>query len=179
MFEYIKNGCRSDDYLAELMIKSDIMVEEMKAASDKMEKSLQLTVYATICKDLGDEDWVKEKLEPKIHIFEGYDQKQALCILLGIGSIDALAYIVEHSELLDDYQEYNFCFADVNATTLLIQVIDICHQHKYNNDYANPSIITSLEKIAIRDEESLKEVKRVIRELIGKDIYYKYLNRYL
>ena len=179
VFEYIKNGCRSDDYLAELMIKSDIMVEEMKAASDKMEKSLQLTVYATICKDLGDEDWVKEKLEPKIHIFEGYDQKQALCILLGIGSIDALAYIVEHSELLDDYQEYNFCFADVNATTLLIQVIDICHQHKYNNDYANPSIITSLEKIAIRDEESLKEVKRVIRELIGKDIYYKYLNRYL
>lgn len=179
VFEYIKNGCRSDDYLAELMIKSDIMVEEMKAASDKMEKSLQLTVYATICKDLGDENWVKEKLEPKIHIFEGYDQKQALRILLGIGSIDALAYIVEHSELLDDYQEYNFCFADVNATTLLIQVIDICHQHKYNNDYANPSIITSLEKIAIRDEESLKEVKRVIRELIGKDIYYKYLNRYL
>lgn len=179
VFEYIKNGCRSDDYLAELMIKSDIMVEEMKAASDKMEKALQLTVYASVCKNFGDEDWVKEKLEPKIDIFEGYIQEQALRILLGIGSIDALAYIVEHSELLDNYREYNFCFSDVNATTLLIQVIDICHQHKYNNDYANPSIITSLEKIAIRDEESLKEVKRVIRELIGKDIYYKYLNRYL
>ena len=161
------------------MIKAGIMVEEIKAASAKMENSLQLAVYATISRELGDERWVKEKLESQIHTFEGYEQKQALRILLGIGSIDALAFIVEHSELLDDYREYNFCFSDVNAATLLIQVIDICHQHKFNNDYANTSIITSLEKIAISNEESLKEVKRVIRGLISKDVYYKYLNRYL
>ena len=57
--------------------------------------------------------------------------------------------------------------------------MDICHQHKYNNDYTNTSIISSLEKIAVRNEESLNEVKRVIRGLISKDVYYKYLNRYL
>lgn len=179
VFDYITNGCRNNDYLAEQMIKSDIMVEEIKATSDNMEKSLQLVVYATVCKDLKDEYWVKEKLEPKIHIFEGDEQKQALRILLGIGSMEALVYIVEHSEQLDDYREYNFCFSDVNAATLLIQVLDICHQHKYNNDYTNTSIITSLEKIAVRNEESLNEVKRVIKGLISKDVYYKYLNRYL
>lgn len=179
VFEYITNGCKNDEYLTEEMIKAGIMVEEIKAASAKMENSLQLAVYATISRELGDERWVKEKLESQIHTFEGYEQKQALRILLGIGSIDALAFIVEHSELLDDYREYNFCFSDVNAATLLIQVIDICHQHKFNNDYANTSIITSLEKIAISNEESLKEVKRVIRGLISKDVYYKYLNRYL
>lgn len=179
VYDYITNGCRNNGYLAEQMIKSDIMVEEIKAVSDKMEKSLQLVVYATVCKDLGDEYWVKEKLEPQIHIFEGYEQIQALRILLGIGSMKALAYIVEKSELLNDYREYNFCFSDVNAATLLIQVLDICHQHKYNNDYTNTSIITSLEKIAVRNEESLNEVKRVIKGLISKDVYYKYLNRYL
>lgn len=36
-----------------------------------------------------------------------------------------------------------------------------------------------MEKIAVRNEESLNEVKRVIRGLISKDVYYKYLNRYL
>ena len=179
VFEYITNGCRSDEYLTEQMLKSGIMLDEIKAASDKMGTSLQLTVYYTVCRDLGDIRWVKEKLEPRICTLEGYEQKQALRILLGIGSIDALAYIVEHSELLDDYREYNFCYSDVNAATLLIQVLDICHQHKYNYDYANTSILTSLEKIAVQNEESLHEVKRVIRGLISKEAYYKYLNRYL
>lgn len=57
--------------------------------------------------------------------------------------------------------------------------MDICHKNKYNYDFANTSIITSLEKIAVQNEESLNEVKRVIRGLISKDAYYKYLNRYL
>ena len=58
-------------------------------------------------------------------------------------------------------------------------MLDICHQHKYNFDYTNTSILTSLEKIAVQNEESLNEVKRVIRGLISKEAYYKYLNRYL
>ena len=179
VFDYITNGCRNDEYLTEQMLKSGIMVDEIKAASVKMETSQQLTVYATLCGDLDDEVWVKEQLEPRINTFEGYEQKQALRILLAIGSIDALAFIVEHSELLDDYREYNFCYSDVNAATLLTQVLDICHQHKYNFDYTNTSILTSLERIAVQNEESLNEVKRVIRVLISKDAYYKYLNRYL
>ena len=179
VFEYITNGCRSDEYLMEDMLKAGIMVEEIKAASTKMENSLQLAVYATISRELGDERWVKDNLESRIHTFEESKQKQALRILLGIGSIDALAYIVDHSKLLDDYREYNFNFSDVNAATLLTQVLDICHQRRYNNDYTNSSIISSLEKIAVRDEESLNEVKRVIKELINKDVYYKYLNRFL
>jgi len=93
--------------------------------------------------------------------------------------VDALAYIVEHYELLDDYRDYNFNYSDVNAATLLVQVLDICHQNRYNNDFTNTSIISSLEKIAVVNEESLHEVKRVIRGLISKDGYYKYLNRYL
>ena len=179
VFEYIINGCKSDEYLMEEMLKAGIMVEEIKVASAKMEISLQLAVYTTISRELGDERWVKDNLESRIHTFEGYEQKRALRILFGIGSIDALAYVVEHSELLDDYREYNFNFSDVNAATLLTQILDICHQHKYNNDYTNTSIISSLEKIAVRNEESLNEVKRVIRGLISKDVYYKYLNRYL
>ena len=179
VFEYITNGCRSDEYLTDEMLKAGIMVEEIKAASAKMEHSLQLAVYATVSRELGDERWVKENLETRIHTFEGYEQKQAIRILLGIGSIDALAFVVEHSELLDDYREYNFSFSDVNAATLLVQVLDICHRHKYNNDFTNTSIISSLERIAISNEESLNEVKRVIRELISRDSYYKYMNRYL
>ena len=179
IFEYIINGGRNNDYLAEQMITSDIMVDEIKAASDEMGRSLQFMVYATVCKNFRDEDWVKGKLESKIHQFKGYEQKLALRILLGIGSINALEYIVDHSELLDNYWDYNFCFSDVNAVTLLIQVIDICHQHKYNNDYTNTSIITSLEKIAISNEESLTKVKMGIIGLISKDVYYKYLNRYM
>lgn len=179
VFDLITNGCKSDEYLTEQMLKSGIMVDEIKAASDKMETSQQLAVYATICRDLGDITWVINKLEPRISALEGYKQEQALRILLAIGSLDALSFIVEHSELLDDYREYNFCYSDVNAATLLIQVLDICHQHKYNYDHVNASILTSLETIAVQNEESLNEVKRVIRGLISKDAYYKYLNRYL
>ena len=179
VFEYVTKGCKSDEYLACEMLKSGIMVEEIKAASDKMEVSLQLGIYSMICRDLGDAEWVKTKLESRLNSLEGYEQKSALRILLGIGSVESLAYIVEHSELLDDYCEYNFCFSDVNAATLLVQVLDICHQHKYNNDFTNTSIISSLEKIAVCNEESLNEVKRVVKGLIGKDGYYKYLNRYL
>lgn len=179
VFEYITNGCRNDEYLAEQMLKSGIMVEELKAASNKMETSLQLSVYATLCRDLGDERWVKEQLEPRINVYEGYEQKLAIRILLGIGSLEALTFVVEHSELLNDYRGYNFSYTDVNAATLLGQVLDICYKNKYNYDFANTSIITSLEKIAVQNEESLKEVKRVIRGLISKDAYYKYLNRYL
>lgn len=179
VFDLITNGCKSDEYLTEQMIKSGIMVDEIKAASDKMETSQQLAVYATVCKDLGERTWVKEKLEQRISSFEGYERKQAIRILLAIGCIDALAFIVEHPELLDDYREYNFCYSDVNAATLLIQVLDICHQQKYNYDHVNTSILTSLETIAVQNEESLNEVKRVIRGLIGKDAYYKFLNRYL
>ena len=179
VFEYITSGCRSEEYLAEEMIKADIMVNEIKTVTDKMAVTLQLAVCNTLCRELGDERWVKEKLESRIDAFEGYEQKQALRILLGIGSVDALAYIVEHYELLDDYRDYNFNYSDVNAATLLVQVLDICHQNRYNNDFTNTSIISSLEKIAVINEESLHEVKRVIRGLISKDGYYKYLNRYL
>ena len=179
LFEYITNGCKSDEYLAEEMLKAGIMVNEIKAATDKMDVALQLAVCNAVCRELGDDRWVKGKLESRIDAYEGYEQKQALRILLGIGSVDALAYIVEHSELLDDYRDYNYNYSDVNAATLLVQVLDICHQNRYNNDYTNTSIISSLEKIAVLNEESLNEVKRVIRGLISKDGYYKYLNRYL
>lgn len=179
VFEYITNGCRGDEYLAEEMLKARIMVDEIKAATDKMAVTLQLVVCNSICRELGDERWVKGKLEPRIESYEEYEQKQALRILFSIGSVDALAYIVEHYELLDDYRDYNFNYSDVNAATLLAQVLDICHQNRYNNDFTNTSIISSLEKIAVVNEESLHEVKRVIRGLISKDGFYKYLNRYL
>lgn len=179
VFEYVTNGCRNEEYIVEEMLKAGIMVNEIKAATHKMSVTLQLAVCYAVCRNLGDERWVKEKLESRIDAFRGYEQKHALRILLGIGSVDALAYIVEHYELLDDDRDYNYNYSDVNAATLLVQVLDICHQNGYNSDFTNTSIISSLEKIAVINEESLNEVKRVIGGLIRKDGYYKYLNRYL
>lgn len=179
LFDYITGSCRFDEYIAEQMLKSGIMVDEIKAASDQMDTPDQLAIYAVVSRDLGDDGWVKSKLESRYQSFEGYHLVMALRILLSIGSLDALDYIVAHSEILSDEREFNFNYTDVNAANLLVRVLEICHINKYNHDYQNTSVINSLGNIAIQSEENLNEAKRVIRELMGKDQYFKYLNRYI
>lgn len=103
----------------------------------------------------------------------------ALRILVTIGSMPALSYLTSNPKYLIEYQEYNFCYTDVNAVEMLSFILQYYNDNNMNDMFINRSILNSLEQIATMSESNLREVKLKLKELISKHDDFKYLNRYI
>lgn len=168
----------SANVMEELVTKG-LMVEELKNASAGMDVSFLLSFYSTLVRNSQEELWVKEKLEYEYRNLSGYDLKRAVHILVGLGSMDALDYLVTNPHLITDGDDYHFNYDNPNAISALCYFIGYTQEHGLEGHYMLSSLLNSLERIAVKSEDSLAEVKLYLRQLTQKGENYKYLNRYI
>lgn len=178
--QFATTGFYLSGNILESLIANRIKIDEIKAIANKMKDYDRINCYSILVKNGVDENWVKEQLEPVFRQFEGYDLKLALGLLLRIGSLDALGFLLTHPEFMKDVLNYNFVYDNPNATPLLCDLIQYNYENKLEDGpFVLTSILASLERIALKDEDSLKEVIQSMRKLTQKGEQYKYLNRYI
>ena len=178
--QFATSGFYMSANILESLIKNRIRVEEIKALAKTMKEYDKLTCYSTLVRNTGEDDWVKEQLETEYKQFEGYNIKLAVRLLLSIGSMDALDYLTTHPELMKDSMDFHFNYENPNAIPSLCYLIQYNHENKIDDrPFLLNSILSSLEKIALKDYDSLTEVKQYLMKLTQKGNQYKYLNRFI
>lgn len=174
---------QSGFYLAcnimEMFIKNGIKIEEIKAGTTEMSVSDRLFCYSTLAREAGEGEWAKERLESEFKSYEGYDLKRGIQQLLSMGSMEALDYLSAHTDIIKDGDDYHFNFDDTNAVPSLCSFIEFNDKHKLDFHFMLNSILTSLERIATKDKDSLFEVKNELNQLTQKGKQFSYLNRYI
>lgn len=177
--QFATSGFYMDGNILELLIKNDIKIEEIKACAGEMGVSDRLFCYSTLAREAGQGEWVKERLEAEFKTFEGDNLKRAVQTLLSMGSMEALNYLLSHSEIIRDGDDCHFNFDDTDAVPGLCFFIEFNDKHKLDGHFMLNSILTSLERIAIKDKDSLLEVKNELGQLVQKGKQFQYLNRYI
>lgn len=166
--------------ILELLIKNRIKVDEIKAATNRMKESYRLSCYSSLVRNAGEKVWVKERLEAEFKTYSDYNLKRAVRLLLSIGSMDALDYLHSYPDMMNDGHDFYFNYDNPNATPSLCFFIKYNEENHFDNEPFIPnSIITSLERIATKNQDSLIEVKKYLQQLTQEGEKYKYLNRYI
>ena len=163
--------------ILEELIKAGIKIDEIKAATPNMEESNRVFCYSSLVRNAGEEKWVKDRLEQEYKTFSGYALKRALQLLLSIGSMDGLDYLHMNPEIIKDGNDYHFIYGNPNAVPSLCYFIAYVDEHKIDSHFILNSILTSLERIAVKSMDALLEVKSYLRQLTQKGQQFKYLNR--
>lgn len=172
-------GFSMSSNILEMLVKNGIKIEEIKAGTADMPVSDRLYCYLFLSRDAGQGDWVKQRLEAEFKTFEGYTLKRAVQQLLSMGSLEALDYLSSHTDIIRDGDDFHFTFDDTNAVPSLCYFIEYNDKHKMDAHFMLNSILTSLERIAIKDKDSLFEVKNELGLLTQKGKQFQYLNRYI
>ena len=165
--------------ILEALIKGRLMIDEIKAVSRSMSISDKLFCYTSIHRNIGDDGWVRQELEPEFKNYTGYDLSRAVRLLISMGSLDGLDYLVRHPDMMDHGEDFIFNYATPNAIPSLCYFVKYCQEHKIDGIHTSNSIMTSLERIALLSEEALKEVKQYLKDLTKRGEEFKYLNRYI
>lgn len=178
--QFATTGFYMSANILESLIKNNIRIEEIKALAKTMKEYDRITCYSTLVRNAEEDDWVKEQLEADYRQYECYNIKLAVRLLLSIGSMDALDYLITHPELMKDGMDYHFNFENPNAIPSLCYLIQYNHENKIEDrPFLLNSILSSLERIALKDYDSLTEVKQYMMKLTQKGEQYKYLNRFI
>lgn len=165
--------------MLDMLIKKGIRIEEIKTASASLALSDRYTCYLLLAKCPGQEGWVKEKLEAEFKSYEGFYLKRAIQLLVSLGSMEALGYLHSHPELLDDGDGFHFAYDSLNAVPSLCFFIGYYYDNRLDGHFMLNSILKSLERIAVKGQEELKEVKGYLRQLTKRGEPFKYLNRHI
>jgi hypothetical protein len=165
--------------ILEMLVKNGIKIEEIKAGAADMPVSDRLYCYLFLTRDAGQGDWVKQRLEAEFQTYEGYTRKRAVQQLLSMGSMEALDYLSSHTDIIRDGDDFHFNFDDTDAVPSLCYFIEYNDKHKMEAHFMLNSILTSLERIATKDKDSLFEVKNELGLLTQKGKQFQYLNRYI
>ena len=88
-------------------------------------------------------------------------------------------FLLSHTEIIKDGDNYHFNFEDTDAVPALCFFIEFNDKHKLDGHFMLNSILTSLERIAIKDKDALFEVKNELGQLTQKGKQFQYLNRYI
>ena len=81
--------------------------------------------------------------------------------------------------MIKDGDDFHFNYDNPNAISNLCFFIQFCYEKHRDEPFMLTSILASLERIAVKDEDSLNEVKMYLRGLTQKGNQYKYLNRHI
>ena len=177
VLRFALSGYNMSSNILENLIKAGLKIDEIKAATKSMDDSDRVFCYSSLVRNAGEEKWVKERLEQEYKTFSGYALKRALQLLLSIGSMDALDYLHMNPEIIRDGDDYHFLYDNPNAVPSLCYFIAYIDEHKIDSHFMLNSILTSLEKIAVKSMDALLEVKSYLRQLTKKEQRFKYLNR--
>lgn len=177
--KFALSGFPMSSNILEELIENKIMIEEIKAATKSMSNSDKVYCYSSLFRHTDEAEWVKGKLEEEFIEYRDYTQRRAIHLMTCMGSMVALKYLQNHPDLLLSDENYNFNYSNPNAIPALCYLIDYCSNNKDDGYIILNSIYASLEKIAIQNEDSLREVKEYLRILTQKGQQFKYLNRYI
>lgn len=177
VLRFALSGYKMSANILDDLIKERIKIEEIKAATTGMQDADRVFCYSSLVRNAGQDGWVRERLEKEYREFSGYGLKRALQLLLSIGSMDALDYLHINPEMIRDGDDYHFLYDDLNAVPSLCYFIAYIDEHKVDSHFILNSILSSLEKIAIKSLDALIEVKSYLRQLTQKGQQFKYLNR--
>lgn len=173
----------SDEYRSEnildILIKNNIKVDGIRAGIPEMEVPNRLYCYSLLAKESQWKDWVKENLEAEYKSLDGYNLKRAVQLLTVLGSVEALNHLQLHPEYILEGDSFNFNYDNLNAVPALCYFLDYVQKNRCDGPFMQNSILLSLERIAIKSEDALIEVKSYLQKLIQKGENYKYLNRFL
>lgn len=173
----------SDEYrsgnILDILIKSNIKVDGIRAGIPEMEVSNRLYCYSLLAKESQWKDWVKENLEAEYKSLDGYNLKRAIRLLISMGSVEALNHLQLHREDILEDDGFNFNYDNLNAVPTLCYFLDYVQKNRCDGPFVQNSILLSLERIATKSEDALIEVKSYLQKLIQKEENYKYLNRFL
>ena len=147
MDNYIEEGydlalafALSDEYrsgnILDILIKSNIKVDGIKAGIPGMEVSNRLYCYSLLAKESQWRDWVKEKLEAEYKSLDGYNLKWAVRLLIGMGSVEALNHLQLHREYILEGDSFTFNYDNLNAVPALcyfLEELDGLRAHKSTN----------------------------------------------
>ena len=165
--------------ILDLLIKNGLLLEEIKTMLQSKPVSDKLFTYEEFAREQGDVEWVRQHLEAEYKTCSGHDLYRSLRLLVGIGSLDALDYLMLHTDLVNDDDDFHFNYDNPNAIPNLCFLIQYCNEKHFCGHFMPSSILTSLERIAMKDRDAMDEVKRGLRNLTRKGEKYKYLNRYI
>ena len=177
VLRFALSGYSMSSNILEELIKTGKKTDEIKSASKSMDESDRVFCYSSLVRNAGEEKWVKERLEHEYKTFSGYALKRALQLLLSIGSMDALDYLHMNPEIIRDGDDFHFLYDNPNAVPSLCYFIAYIDEHKLDSHFILNSILTSLERIAVKSMDALLEVKGYLRQLTQKGQRFKYLNR--
>lgn len=124
-------------------------------------------------------DWVKDLLSKEYHSYDIANEKQALRALLSLGDKEALQFILNHDDYVDEYREFNYNYKNIDDLDSILELLRLFRRKGYYDSFVITSIIGSLECMALSNLENLNKVKSAVGDLINDDEHFSYLNRYL
>lgn len=176
----LKYALNGDIDVLVLIIKKKIELDEVKRGINELNPSYKLTCYHLFIQSKIELKWVRQQLESEYLIYNGYDKKRAIVMLMNLGSVDALNYLVSHIELIEKCNDLYFNFDSPEAINALCYLIKYEYVNKsFDRTFILDSILKSLENIALYEEDSFNEVKTQLNLLIKEGEQFKYLNRFV
>lgn len=167
------------DNILDMLIKNGLLLVEIKNAIKSLPVDNRLCAYEAFVRSLDDDVWVKQQLEGEYKTYKGYSFTRALHLLTRIGSLDALDYLIANANRIKDGDDFQFNYDTPNAVSGLCFFIRLCYEKHFEGPFMLNTILASLERIAMRNEDSLNEVKQGLRVLTKEGVQFKYLNRYI
>lgn len=162
-----------------LLIKNQLKIEEIKASVGSFNIPKRITCYYILAGNKFENLWVKEQLESEYKTYDNCNYRyRATKLLLNLGSVDALDYLYSNINMIDFEDDLYFNYDNPNSISLLCFFIKYnIENYKEQKPLMLDSLISSLEKIAMNNNDSLIKVEYSLKELIKEGEKYKFLNR--
>ena len=152
----------------EFVLKKEVM--------DRCSVSKRSFIYEELASDSEKNEFVVEGLEADFARMKDYEKKRAIMLLLSKGSMMALNYLVDHTDVLDFRNVFHY--RSLDALELLLTVYTKVIDSDYRSDYNG--IIEGIGEIAKVSDENWMAVHQRLTDLIKKDRdKYVHFNFYL
>ena len=157
----------------------DLETRKMVLKEDVMNKCtppMRMFIYRELTNETEMNDFVVKGIEAEFDQLKDYDKKLAVLILLSKGSLMALEYLVDHTDVIDFRNVFHY--QSLKAFDLLLKVYTKVVDNPYRSDYNG--IIDGMGEIAKESDENMIVVHQRLTELIKADRpRYVHLNFYL
>lgn len=153
----IAKALLKDTETKEFVLKKEVM--------DKCSVSKRSFIFEELASDSAMDEFVIEGLESDFDNMKDYEKKRAIMILLSKGSMMALTYLVDHTDVLDFRNVFHY--HSVEALELLLKVYSEVVDSEYRLDYNG--IIEGIGEIAKYSDENWIAVHQRLTEMIKID----------
>lgn len=168
-----RNGIDLLDKLIRADCRLDAIFDLLDILKDEEER---IFIMERLCNKERYKSRIKERLLPKWQQLDTFKKRRVLCILLKIGCLEALQYVTDNPNEINDTPELVFSYDNIDAVPLLCKVLKFLWEKENQVPFTITHVVTSLENIAIENEKSLQIVIDSLESLIASDKSLRKLN---